>query len=268
MSVRATCRLTGASKGAVLRFLHEAGSFVQVYQHHVLRNLSTVRVEADEIWSFVGAKQRNARHEGQGDCWTFCALDADSKLVFSWLVGARSEDNTHAFIADVAARLTGRVQLSTDGWGAYLGGIRKAFAFARVDYGQIAKSYGQPEGMEPAVTRRYSPPVCTGVVKRRVIGRPNMATVSTSYVEALNLATRQHCRRFTRLTIAHSKTAQNHAHAVALHFFAHNFLRVHTTLRRARKAPTTPAMAAGVTDHVWTVEETLDLMDPNTVTVK
>lgn len=170
MSIRATSRLTGASKGAILRLLAEVGEFAALYQDHVFRNLRTKRVEADEIWSFCSAKQRNATSPGQGDLWTYCAIDADSKLVFSWLVGARSRENTEAFIADVAARVAGRIQLSTDSWGAYLTGVRKAFAFGRVDYGQISKTYASV--IEPGVTR-YSPPVCIGVVKQRMIRRPD-----------------------------------------------------------------------------------------------
>lgn len=266
MGVRATSRATGASKGAILRLLTEVGEFCEGYQDLRLRNLGTRRVEADEIWSFCGAKQRNAVQGGHGDLWTFCAIDADSKLVFSWLVGARSDENTHAFVADIAARLAGRVQFSTDGWMAYLTGIRRAFKFATVDYAQLIKSYGPSEDKGQA--RKYSPPECTGVQKVRRIGRPDMDLVSTSYAEALNLTIRQNCRRFTRLTNAHSKKAENHAHAVALNFFMHNFCRAHTTLTKAAGVKTTPAMAAGLTDRVWTVEDILTLMDPKSVTIK
>ena len=146
MGVRAVGRPTGASKGAILRLLAETGSFAVFYQDRVFRNLRTTRVEADEVWSFVGAKQKNAKQPGHGDLWTFCAIDAESKLVFSWLVGARSRENTETFVADVASRLAGRIHLSTDAWGSYLTGVRKAFAFARVDYAQIAKVYASPRG--------------------------------------------------------------------------------------------------------------------------
>ncbi|MGH7630829.1 MAG: IS1 family transposase, partial [Gemmatimonadales bacterium] len=177
MGVRAVGRLTGASRGAILRLLAEAGSFAAFYQDRVFRNLRTSRVEADEIWSFVGAKQKNAKQPGHGDLWTFCAIDAESKLVFSWLVGARSRESTESFIADVASRLAGRIQLSTDAWGAYLTGVRKAFAFARVDYAQIAKVFASP--VDPSAPGRYSPPVCIGCVRQRMIGRPRPELVST-----------------------------------------------------------------------------------------
>jgi len=267
MSIRATVRTTGTSIGTVLRLLEEAGEFCSGYQDFRLRNLPTVRVEADEIWSFCGAKQRNARNENQGDLWTFAAIDAESKLVCSWLVGARTPENTEAFIADLARRLSNGVQLSTDGWGAYLLAVRKAFGFGRVDFAQIIKELGQTSEAGPA--RRYSPPVVIGVQKNRVIGRPDMDKVSTSYVERLNLDTRQKCKRFARLTSAHSRKAQNHAYAVALHFFAHNFLRPHGTLTKAAEGvKTTPAMAAGLTDRVWTLDDLVAMMDPRSVTVK
>jgi IS1 family transposase len=266
MSLRATCRTTGVSMGTVLRLLEEAGNFCAFYHCQRMRNLPTMRVEADEQWSFCGAKAKNATRAGDGDLWTFAALDADSKLVISYLVGARNAENTYAFIGDLAQRVTGRIQLTTDSWGAYWGAVRSAFGFARCDYATIVKEYAAPQDVESK--RRYSPPVCIGAKKLRLIGRPDMSKVSTSYVEAMNLATRTHCKRFARLTIAHSRKQENHAHAVALHFFAHNFIRVHTTLSQERGAKTTPAMASGLTDRVWTVEDMLTLMDPKSVTIK
>lgn len=265
MSIRATCRATGVSMGTVLRLLADVGRFCAEYHCLRMRNLPTQRAEADEQWSFCGAKQKNATQAGDGDLWTFSAIDADSKLVVSYLVGARNAENTYAFIGDLAQRVAGRIQLTTDAWGPYTGAVRHAFGFARCDYAQIVKSYASPdvEGQ-----RRYSPPVCTGVLKIRMIGRPDPAKVSTSYIEALNLGTRTHCKRFARLTIAHSRKQENHAHAVALHFFAHNFIRVHSTLTKKRGAKTTPAMASGLTDRVWTVDDILTLMDPKSVTVK
>lgn len=267
MGVRATSRLTGVAKGTVLRILAEAGEFCAYYQDVVLRGLPTTRVEADEVWSFCGAKERNAKTDGHGDLWTFCAIDADSKLVCSWLVGARTPANTDAFIADLAARVANRIQLSVDGWGAYVTAVRRAFAFGRVDLAQIIKELGQTHDTGPA--RRYSPPVVKSVQKVRVIGRPDMDLVSTSYVERLNLATRNHCKRFARLTSAHSRKAENHVHAVNLNFFAHNFIRVHSTLtREAGGRKLTPAMCARLADHVWTVEELVAAMDPKSVTIK
>lgn len=266
MSIRATSRVTGASKGAILRLLAEVGEFAEGYSFWRMRDLDTKVVEADEQWAFVGAKARNARVEGQGDIWTFTAIDADSKLVMSWLVGARTPENARSFMADLAGRCRNRIQLSTDGHGMYLNAVRKAFDFARCDYGRIIKEYGQSPDQGPS--RRYSPPVVVAVLKERMIGRPNMDRVSTSYVERLNLNTRQNCRRFTRLTNAFSKKAENHSFAVALHFFASNWIRPHGTLTKAAGGvKTTPAMAAGLTDHVWTWEEALTLADEAAQTV-
>jgi IS1 family transposase len=266
MSLRATCRTTGVSMGTVLRLLEEAGEFCAAYHCVRMRNLPTVRVEADEQWSFVGAKQRRAVRPGDGDLWTFAAIDADSKLVVSYLVGARNAETAHAFMGDLAQRVSGRIQLTTDAWQQYITAVRAAFGFARCDYARIVKEFAQPA--TPEDIRRYSPPVCIAAHRQRIIGRPDMEKVSTSYVEALNLATRQHCKRFARLTIAHSKKQENHAHAVALHFFVHNFIRVHSTLSKRRGAKTTPAMAAGLTTEPWTVEKLVDLMDARSVTVK
>jgi IS1 family transposase len=266
MSVRATSRVAGVSKGAVLRLLAEAGEFCAAYHCLRMRNLPTARVEADEQWSFCGAKQKHAKLPGHGDLWTFAAIDADSKLVISYLVGARNTENTYAFIEDLAGRIKGRIQLTTDGWYVYPAAVRHAFSFARCDFAQLIKQYSVP--MDEDSRRRYSPPMCTGALKIRVIGRPEMEKVSTSYVENLNLNTRQHCKRFARLTLGHSKKAENHAHAVALNFFSHNFIRVHSTLTSERKARTTPAMAAGLTNRPWTVDDMLILMDPKSVTVK
>lgn len=261
MSARATARLTGVSRGAVLRLLEEAGRFAGFYSDLMLRNLPTTRVEADEQWSYCGAKTRNATRDDQGDIWTYCALDADTKLVFSWLVGGRTPENTRDFMADVAGRLKNRVQLTTDGFAAYLGAVRQAFDFGKVDFAQLVKSYGQ--SMETGPARRYSPPVCIGAEKIRMIGRPDMEKVSTSYVERLNLNTRQNCRRFTRLTNGFSKKAENHGYAVSLTFFVHNFCRAHGTLTKAAGGvKTSPAMAARVADHLWTLEEMVEKMDP------
>ena len=253
--------MTGAAKATVLKLLVEAGEFCSVYQDHVLRNLPTRRVEVDEIWAFVGAKQKRARRDGDGDIWTYTAIDSDSKLMISWLVGARNTENATDFMRDVASRLASRVQLTTDGHPMYLTAVERAFGWSKVDYAQLVKSYGQPEGQEGQ--RRYSPPVCNGATKHWVMGKPDEALVSTSYVERSNLTLRMQQRRFTRLTNAFSKKAENHAHAVSLYFMHYNFCRKHQTLTKAAKGVhTTPAMAAGVTDRVWTVEDVLALMDP------
>ncbi len=261
-SIRSTVRMTGVSKGAILRLLVEVGEFLSIYQDIMLRDLPCRRIEADEIWSFCGAKQRNATKEGQGDIWTFVALDADTKLAVSWLVGERSRANAHQFMADVKSRLKNRVQITTDGHRMYITAVEEAFGWGRCDFAQIIKIYGQPEGIEGQ--RRYSPAVCTGAVKEPVMGNPDMDKVSTSYVERSNLTMRMGMRRFTRLTNAFSKKAENHAHAVSLHFFFYNYCRPHMTLTKANEGvKTTPAMATGVTDKVWTLTDMLELMDPS-----
>ncbi len=261
-SIRSTVRMTGVSKGAILRLLVEVGEFLSIYQDIMLRDLPCRRIEADEIWSFCGAKQRNATKEGQGDIWTFVALDADTKLAVSWLVGERSRANAHQFMADVKSRLANRVQITTDGHRMYITAVEEAFGWGRCDFAQIIKIYGQPEGIEGQ--RRYSPAVCTGAVKEPVMGNPDMDKVSTSYVERSNLTMRMGMRRFTRLTNAFSKKAENHAHAVSLHFFFYNYCRPHMTLTKANEGvKTTPAMATGVTDKVWTLTDMLELMDPS-----
>ena len=266
-SVRSTARMTGTSKATVLKLLVELGEFCSIYQDHRLRDLPCTRIEADEIWAFCGAKQKNATQPGQGDIWTFTAICSDTKLMVSWLVGARSQENAITFMQDVAARLTNRVQLTTDGHGMYLTAVREAWPSSKIDYAMLVKTYGQPEGVEGQ--RRYSPAVCTGAQKVRMIGRPDKELVSTSYVERANLTMRMQMRRFTRLTNGFSKKAENHAHAVSLNFMHYNFCRVHATLTKAKKGVhTTPAMAAGVTDRVWKVEDILTLMDPTTARVE
>ena len=260
VSVRATARMVGVSKDTVLKLLVEVGEFCSIYQDYRLRDLNTTRVEADEIWAFVGAKQKNATKQGDGDVWTFTAIDADTKLMISWMVGPRASMTANPFMADVARRLRNRIQLTTDGHHMYLDAVRKAFDFARVDYAQLAKTYSRSEGVEGH--RRYSPSVCTGAVKQRLVGKPDMELVSTSFVERANLTMRMGMRRFTRLTNAFSRKVENHAASVSLHFMHYNFCRSHATLTKVAKGVhTSPAMASGLTDHVWSVEEILGLMD-------
>ena len=253
-SVRATTRLTGAAKATVLKLLVEVGAFCETYQDVVIRNLKTKRVEADEIWAFVGAKAKNATSAAQGDIWTYTALDADSKLMISWLVGPRNSANTHGFIGDVAERLGNRVQLTTDGLSWYLAAVERAFGWNGVDFAQLVQTYGAP--LEAGPGRKYSPMECNGAIKAPIMGKPNAELVSTSYVERSNLSLRMGNRRFTRLTNGFSKKAENHAHAVSLFFMYYNFCKPHGTLSKANRGiKRTPAMAAGLTDHVWTVEE-------------
>jgi len=254
-SVRATARLTGVEKRTVTRMLIDAGRACQAYQDQVLCDLPCKRVQVDEIWSFVYSKQKNvktakAAPEGAGDAWTWVAICADTKLAVSWLVGERNAVYAHAFIHDVWERLAGRVQLTSDGHATYRDAVEQVFGID-VDYAQLVKSYGpSPEG-----EKRYSPAVCTGAKKVPITGEPDLKHVSTSFVERQNLTMRMAMRRFTRLTNAFSKKLENHAYAVSLHFMNYNFIRQHQTLR------VSPAMAAGVTDRLWTVEDIIGLVD-------
>ncbi|MEE8625609.1 MAG: IS1 family transposase [Acidiferrobacterales bacterium] len=254
VSLRAASRLSGASINTVTKLLVDVGSACQAYHDEHVRNLNCQRVQCDEIWSFVYAKQKNVpKHlwgvPGVGDIWTWVALDADSKLAVSWLVGGRDAEYANTFMGDVADRLANRVQLTTDGHIAYLEAVEGAFG-ADVDYAQLVKLYGSPP---PEEEKRYSPACCVGAKKDRIEGRPVKRHISTSYIERQNLTMRMHMRRFTRLTNTFSKKVENHAHAVAIHFVYYNFVRIHTTLR------VTPAMAAGVSDRLWELSEIAEL---------
>lgn len=244
-SLRATARIADVTYNTVCKLFADAGRVSADYQDKTLRNLSCKRLQLDEIWCFVYAKQANVAKaksapDNSGDCWTWCAIDADTKLVPSWRVGDRSADTAHEFVDDLASRLRHRVQITTDGYKAYLDAIDNAFGLD-VDYARLVKIYG-PEERGPH--KRYSPPVCIGAQKHRIVGKPDRDHVSTSFVERQNLTMRMSIRRFTRLTNAFSKKMENHALAVALHYFNYNFCRQHKSLR------VTPAMAAGVTDRV------------------
>jgi len=259
-SIRATARMTGTDKDTVLRILVEVGEFCSTHQHFALRNLPCTVVEADEIWSFVGAKEANKTKEGQGDIWTFTGMCADSKLMITWLVGPRTGSSADGFMRDLHSRLANRVQLSTDKLPWYPSAVEKAFGWNGTDYTTISKTYGGDT--EKRGRGRYSPSsVVVEVEKVAVMGRPAMDRVSTSYVERSNLTMRMNMRRFTRLTNGFSKKAENHAHAVSLHFMFYNFCRPHMTLTKGKGGiKQTPAMAAGLTDHVWTVEDILERM--------
>ena len=250
MSLRAASRLADCSINTVTKLLVDVGMACAEYQDNALRNLTCRRIQCDEIWSFVGAKQKNVPEDrrgefGVGDVWTWTAIDADTKLIASWMVGSRDGDAARAFMGDLAPRLANRVQLTTDGHRVYLDAVEEAFAWD-IDYAMLVKHYGEgPQGPD----RKYSPAEYVSAEKRRITGRPDKAHVSTSFVERQNLTMRMSCRRFTRLTNAFSKKVENHAHAVALHFMYYNFGRIHKTLR------VTPAMEAGVSKHVWSLEE-------------
>ena len=256
-SIRSTVRMTGVAKDTVTKLLTDLGVVCSVYQDRAMRDLPCKRLQVDEVWSFVGAKQKNAtlakQAEGWGDVWTWVALDADTKLVPTFRVGARDVQEARAFMQDVAGRVSGRVQLTTDGHQPYLVAVREAFG-ADVDYAMLVKLYGNSsDPKSPA--RRYSPGVCTASVPTRVSGNPDPEHISTSYVERQNLTMRMSMRRFTRLTNAFSKKAENLAAAVSVYFMHYNFVRVHQTLG------TTPAVAAGVADHVWTLDEMVALLE-------
>lgn len=261
-SVRATCRMTGTAKGTVLRLLAEIGAACSAFHDRTVRGIKAKRVQCDEIWSFTYAKQRNVRPEmqgrsGIGDTWTWVGLDSDSKLAIAWRVGDRGPVTAVPFVKDLASRLAGRVQLTTDGHSVYLTAVEQAFGWNGVDYSMLVKLYASDRG----AGSRYSPPVCVGADKTWVMGNPVLEDVSTSHVERQNLTIRMQMRRFTRLTNAFSKKVENHAHAVALHFVHYNFCRPHQTLTRAAKGiHRTPAMAAGLTDHVWTVRDIVALL--------
>ena len=260
-SIRATVRMTGAAKNTVVKLLADVGAACAAYQDKTLRNLPCKRLQCDEIWSFVYAKAKNvptakAAPEGAGDAWTWTAIDADSKLVAAWMVGPRDGGIAYDFMQDLAGRLASRVQLTTDGHKAYLEAVEGAFG-ADIDYAMLVKLYGNEPNQGPE--RKYSPNVCLGARPTTVAGNPDMAHVSTSYVERQNLTMRMSMRRFTRLTNGFSKKLENLGHAVALHFMYYNFGRIHQTLR------ITPAMAAGISDHVWELEEIAALTLPGGV---
>jgi IS1 family transposase len=254
-SIRATVRMTGVAKNTVVKLLADLGRACSIFQDKTFVNLPCKRVQCDEIWSFVGCKEKNvkAKDKGKGkrgDIWTWTALDADTKLVPCWFVGHRDSSAAYHFMHDLAARLAHRVQLTTDGHKPYLQAVEDAFG-SEIDYAQLIKIYGAPaEGAEV----RYSPAQCMGARKAEIVGAPVHAHISTSYSERQNLTMRMSMRRFTRLTNAFSKKVENLEHAVALHFMHYNFCRIHQTLR------VTPAMEAGVADHVWSLEEVVALI--------
>lgn len=257
MSLRAASRIADCSINTVTKLLVDVGTACAAYHDKNVRNLPCKRVQCDEIWSFVGAKQKNVPADRKadhdiGDVWTWTALCADTKLIASYAVGRRDGLAAAQFIADLRDRLANRVQLTTDGHRAYVEAVEGAFG-AGIDYAMLIKLYGEaPEGQ-----RRYSPPEVIGTEIHVVQGKPDKAHVSTSYVERQNLTMRMSMRRFTRLTNAFSKKLENHEHAIALHFMFYNFGRIHKSLR------VTPAMEAGIADHVWSLEEIAALVpDP------
>jgi IS1 family transposase len=255
-SIRSTARMTGVARNTITSLLVDLAEACAGYHDRHVRNLKVRRLQCDEIWNFVGAKAKNAtpekRAEGWGDTWTWTALDADTKLCVSYLVGGRDLGWATEFMHDCARRITNRVQITTDGHRAYLEAVESAFG-ADIDYAQLQKIYGAPSEDH----KRYSPATCIGCDMKVVSGNPDPKHVSTSYVERQNLSMRMSIRRFTRLTNAFSKKVENHAAAVALWFMYYNFCRVHQTLR------VTPAMEAGLSDHVWGLDELVSLINSN-----
>ncbi len=253
--------MTGTAKNTVAKLLADIGQACERYHDKVMVNLPCKRLQVDEIWSLCYAKAKNVPEEhlgefGYGDVWTWVAIDADTKLVPQWLVGLRSAEWANAFISDLAYRLTNRVQLTSDGLKAYLNAVEEAFG-GEVDYATLVKLYGpeKSEVCEPVAAHTYSPGQVTGCQLSVIQGNPDPRHISTSYVERQNLTMRMSMRRFTRLTNGFSKKVENLGYAVALHFMHYNFCRIHQTLRM------TPAMAAGVSDHVWELDELVDLID-------
>lgn len=254
-SINATCRITGVAKHTVLKLLKNLGCACAAYHNTHIRNLRVRHVQCDEIWAFIYAKQKNVSLEqmqqGAGDVWTWTAICADTKLIISYTLGDRGAGTATAFMQDVAARITNRVQLTTDGHHVYVDAVEDAFG-ADIDYAMLQKIYGAPSDAE---MRRYSPATCIGCKTAVVTGNPDPDHISTSFVERSNLSMRMGMRRFTRLTNGFSKKLENHGHMVALYFMHYNFCRVHKTLR------VTPAMEAGLTDHVWEMDELIALLE-------
>ncbi len=256
-SLRATARICDVAFNTVLKFVPEIGKACAEYQDRVFRNLTCKKIQCDEIWSFCYAKAKNVPEDkkgqfGYGDIWTWVAIDAETKLVPSWLVGNRDAETANIFMEDLASRLAHRVQLTTDGLKAYIDAVDDAFGI-NIDYAMLVKMYG--EGPEVKAEKRYSPARFIASRKEAMTGNPDRKHISTSYAERQNLTMRMSMRRFTRLTNGFSKKVENHAYHVALHYMHYNFCRIHKTLR------VTPAMAAGVTDRLWEIEDIVALLD-------
>ena len=258
VGINAASRITGKSKNTILKLLAEAGEACAQFQDNAMRNLTIKKVQVDEIWSFVGAKQANVQannetHADYGDCYTFTAIDPETKLMPCWLVGTRTKACAVDFMADLAPRLANRVQLSADGFIPYPEAVEAAFK-GNVDFGILNKSYAKT-GHQLEAKRRYSPSPLISCEKMTCYGKPDEKHISTSHVERANLSMRMGMRRFTRLTNAFSKKLENHMHAVSFYFMVYNFVKIHKTIK------TTPAMEAGVTTYLWSMEDIVMMMD-------
>jgi len=258
-SINSTVRMTGAAKNTVLKLLVEIGASCSAHMDRSMRNLTCERVQADEAWSFCYAKAKNVteeiarENEGAGDVWTWVAIDADTKLIPTWIVGNRDGHTARAFVKDLKSRLANRIQLTTDGLKFYFHAVAEYFD-DEVDYAQLHKIYGGSVD-EIGSARKYSPPECIGCEKKPKIGNPDPKHISTSFIERQNLTMRMSMRRFTRLTNGFSKKLENHVASVALYMMYYNYGRKHTTLG------TTPAVKAGITDHIWSVEEIVGVLE-------
>jgi len=261
-SINSIVRMTGVAKHTILKLLKDLGCACAEYHEKRVRDLRVRRIQCDEIWAFCYAKAKNVAPEkmppGAGDIWTWTAIDADTKLIVSYVLGDRGAGTAQAFIKDLSERVTTRIQLTTDGHRVYAEAVEGAFG-ADVDYAMLVKLYGAPSN-NLAAESRYSPATCIGCRMAVLAGDPDPKHISTSFVERQNLSMRMGMRRFTRLTNGFSKKIENHGHAVALHFFYYNFARIHQTLR------VTPAMEAGIADHVWSFEEIVALLDTSSAT--
>jgi IS1 family transposase len=255
-SLRATSRIADVSINTVTKLLVDIGQACQLFHDEVVRGIAAKRVQCDEIWSFVYAKEKNKPQnmEGVGDAWTFVGIDSDTKLVISWLLGDRDVESATFFMKDVAERVKGKMQLTTDGLSAYLKAVDTAFPTDdEIDFAQLVKIYGPATGTDNE--RRYSPAECTGAEKRVIYGQPDPKFISTSHIERQNLTMRMHMRRFTRLTNGFSKKIENHGYAIALHFVYYNFVKLHKTLN------VTPAMATGLTKRFMSIEDIVNLTE-------
>ena len=255
-SIRATVRITGVAKKTVARLGVELGQACEKFADKIMVNLPCKDIQCDEIWSFTYAKQKNVpqhlRDTGAGDTWTWIAIDRETKLIPAWYIGDRTAQSAYRFMRNLAPRLAHRVQLSTDGHHAYLVAVKAAFLAAPIDYGMLVKIYGDS-------ATGYSPAECIGARRESILGNPIAANICTSHAERNNLTMRMQMRRFTRLTNGFSKKLENHRLACAVHFVHYNFARIHSTLR------VTPAMAAGLTDHVWSLAEIVGLLEAEEV---
>ena len=264
VSMQSITRLTGASKNTVAKLLKDAGEACIAYHDEQVRNVKAKHVQCDEIWSFCAMKEKNVPKAkrgtfGLGDVYTWTGIDSESKLILSWLVGKRDAKYAKAFVSDLAERLAGRVQLTTDGHKAYLSAVEDVFG-ADIDYAMLVKIYGEPTGH--TTERKYSPNECCGSIKGTVCGNPSWSRISTSHVERANLSMRMGMRRFTRLTNGFSKKIENHEYALAIYFMHYNFVRIHTSLR------VSPAMQAKVTDRLWSLDDIVALIEAREIAPK